>query len=122
MATLPLFQDVLVLAVGQEFTVIPGAKKDKEEKEEKTLANTITLALSPQETNLIAYVQEQGRIRLVLRSPGDTQIQPPIPGGWQTLFRTLFPRAYEPQPKADTAPGRKVEIIRGTQEREEQAY
>lgn len=110
MTTMPLFQDVLVLAVGQEFTSLPGAKK--EEKEASALV--ITLALSAQEANLVAFVQEQGKIRLILRSPGDTQVQPVAPASWDTLFRTVMPQAFT-QPQEDAKPQKKVEIYRGLQ-------
>jgi len=110
MTTMPLFQDVLVLAVGQEFTSIPGTKK-----EEKTAATTvITLALSAQEANLIAFAQEQGRIRLILRSPGDTQVQPVAPASWDILFRTIMPQAFtQPAQQEAPKPQKKVEIYRG---------
>lgn len=110
MTTMPLFQDVLVLAVGQEFTSIPGAKKE----EKAVSAVIITLALSAQEANLIAFVQEQGKIRLILRSPGDTQVQPVAPASWDTLFRTVMPEAFT-QPQEDTKSQKKVEIYRGLQ-------
>lgn len=112
LSTMPLFQDVLVLAVGQEFTAaIPGATGEK--KGEKTLSPVITLALVPQEANLIAFVQEQGKIRLVLRSPEDTQVQPPVPASWDTLFRTVMPQAFQEQPKEAPKPKKTVEIYRG---------
>jgi len=111
MTTMPLFQDVLVLAIGQEFTSIPGAKK-----EEKAVSAVITLALSVQEANLVAFVQEQGRIRLILRSPGDTQVQPVAPASWDTLFRTIMPQAFtQPAQQEAPKPQKKVEIYRGSQ-------
>lgn len=114
MTTMPLFQDVLVLAVGQEITGSVAVKKE----EAKALSTAITFALSPQEANLIAFVQEQGKVRLVLRSPGDTQVQPPAPANWDTLFRTVMPQAFKeqaPQLKEPPKPQKKVEIYRGLQ-------
>jgi pilus assembly protein CpaB len=111
MTTMPLFQDVLVLAVGQEFTSIPGTKK-----EEKAVSAVITLALSVQEANLTAFVQEQGRIRLILRSPGDTQVQSVAPASWDTLFRTIMPQEFtQPAQQETPNPQKKVEIYRGLQ-------
>ncbi|TAM37613.1 Flp pilus assembly protein CpaB [bacterium] len=111
LATMPLFQDVLVLAVGQEFMNVSTPRK-----EERTVSASpvITFALSPQEANLIVFVQEQGKIRLVLRSPGDTQVQPVVPASWDTLFRTVMPQAF-PQDKAaaPVKPKKTVEIFRG---------
>jgi pilus assembly protein CpaB len=118
MTTMPLFQDVLVLAVGQEFTVIPGS-----DKKERALSPVITLALSPQEANLVAFAQEQGKIRLILRSPEDTQTQPPVPATWETLLRTVMPQAFIEQPKEKEKaqkeivlpPKKKIEVYHGTQ-------
>jgi len=109
-----LFQNVLVLAVGQDFTTIPGAKK-----EERAVSPIITFALSPQEANLITFIQEQGgRIRLILRSPQDTQVQPAAPASWDMVLKTVMPQAFQEQPqRPETAkpPQKQVEIIRGLQ-------
>lgn len=86
--TVSLFQNVLVLAVGQETTALPklaGSQK----KEDKKEASLITLALSPHETNLIAFVQEQGKIRLVLRSLNDSEIETTQRATWDALFKYI---------------------------------
>lgn len=118
-ATLPLFQNVLVLAVGQN-TGAPtraasGGRYGKEEKQE--VSPLITLALSPQEANFITFVQEQGKIRLVLRSPADSKVEPVQVANWQTLFQYLRPETAdeseaEPQ-QAVSSPEGFVEIYRG---------
>lgn len=111
MTTLPLFQDVLVIAVGQDFSTGGG-------KREGPSSPAITFALTPQEANIIAFVQEQGRIRLILRSPEDTQTQPVTPASWDTVLRTVMPQAFVEQPKDQQRlppPTKKVEIYRGTQ-------
>ena len=112
LATMPLFQDVLVLAVGQEFMSAQGARKDEKAG---SVSPAITFALSPQEANLIVFVQEQGKIRLVLRSPGDTQTQQVAPASWDTLFRLVMPQAYQQQekPVVPVKPKKTVEIYRG---------
>jgi len=111
MTYLPLFQNVLVLAVGQDFANTLASQK------QVTSSPIITFALSPQEANLIAFVQEQGKIRLILRSPQDAQIQPATPATWDTLLKTVMPQAFqESQPqKTEQRSGsrRQVEIIRG---------
>lgn len=112
MTTMPLFQDVLVLAVGQDFSTVSGVKR------EGPVSPAITFALTPQEANIIAFVQEQGKIRLILRSPEDTQIQPAMPASWDTVLRTVMPQAFIEQPKEQQRlppPVKKVEIYRGTQ-------
>jgi pilus assembly protein CpaB len=115
LTTMPLFQDVLVLAVGQEFTSSVAAARAK--KEEKAASSVITFALAPQEANFIIFVQEQGKIRLLLRSPGDAQLQPAAPASWDTLFRAIMPQAFQEPIKHTEAPvpQKKVEIYRGLQ-------
>ncbi len=110
LTTMSLFQDVLVLAVGQEYTPVPGG-----EKGERKLSPIITLALLPQEASLVAFVQEQGRIRLVLRSPEDTAIQNVTPASWDALFRLVMPQMFVEKPAEVPKPQKKVEIYRGLQ-------
>jgi pilus assembly protein CpaB len=113
---IPLFQNVLVLAVGQD-TGAPGEGKSKKE-EKKEASPLITLALNPQEANIIAFVQEQGKIRLSLRSPGDSQIQPIQPASWDTVMQYAMPnmvRQEMPQEIKKTEPQAEgyVEVYRG---------
>ncbi len=118
-AVVPLFQNTLILAVGQETAALPQAGEGRAKKEEKRGGDSITLALSPQEANLLAFVQEQGKIRLSLRSPSDAKIEPVQPASWDSLFQYLVPReAGEPKAKQETKPaepepGTYVEIYRG---------
>lgn len=92
-AVIPLFQNVLVLAIGQELGGAPreegGGRYKKEEAQQPS--TLITLALTPQEAGLIAFVQEQGKIRLTLRSPTDAKIEPVQPASWETLFQYIMP-------------------------------
>ena len=110
--TMPLFQNVLVLAVGQEFTTLPAGEADQ--KGTRTVSfPVITLALSPQEANLIAFAQEQGKIRFVLRSPGDTQVQPTAPATWEALYRAVLPGMFKEESMQPSRPEKNVEIYRG---------
>ncbi len=105
----PLFQNILVLAKGQELT------KDKGDKKVGAGDNTITLALTPQEASLIAFVQEQGKIRLILRSPQDSSVQSVPMANWEALLEYLMPEQYKTA-KEETGgegPKGKVEIYRG---------
>jgi len=117
LATIPLFQNVLILAVGQDLGGMArgqggGSRYKKEETREA--APLITLALIPQEANIIAFVQEQGRIRLLLRSPADSQTQAIMPASWDTLLQYIMPK--EPLTKQEeTKPRKVVEIYRGLQ-------
>lgn len=117
LATIPLFQNVLILAVGQDLGGMArgeggGSRYKKEETREA--APLITLALIPQEANIIAFVQEQGKIRLILRSPADSQTQAIMPASWDTLLQYIMPK--EPLTKQEeTKPRKVVEIYRGLQ-------
>ncbi|MCM8797065.1 MAG: Flp pilus assembly protein CpaB [Candidatus Omnitrophica bacterium] len=85
----PLFQNVLVLAVGKNIGGSAEASSRYTAPEESPL---ITLALTPHEANLIAFVQEQGKIRLVLRSHADAEIQQQQIASWETLFQYITPK------------------------------
>lgn len=103
-AILPLFQNVQVLAVGQEVGAPSPLNLKKDEK--LPASSSITLALGPEEANIISFVQEQGKIRLMLRSPTDAKTQETHPIGWDAVFQYLVPSEEKPQ-------GQTVEIYRG---------
>lgn len=121
-ATVPLFQNVLVLAVGSQLSASVQdeaglRRKPAESPAPKDSAPLITLSLSPEEANILAFVQEQGKIRLILRSPGDATTQAVQPATWETVLKYLFPnieleakKEKEQEPKEDIP---QVEIIRG---------
>ena len=118
--TVPLFQNVLVLAVGQELGTgpAPSSSRYAKEGEKREGAPIITLALSPQEANLIAFVQEQGKIRFIMRSPADSQVQSIPPASWDALLQYIAPKAAIKNPneqQEQSGPTRKVEIYRGLQ-------
>jgi len=115
-AVMPLFQNVLVLAVGQQIGTLfeEKARYKKEEERKSEPSSLITLALSPQEANLIAFVHEQGKIRLILRSPADSKVEPIQPVSWDTLFQYLMPKeAVKPELKKEPESVSYVEIYRG---------
>ena len=118
-ASVPLFQNVLVLAVGQEMGTVSQAEaggrygKGEQKREPYSL---ITLALNPEEANLVAFVQEQGKFRMILRSPADSQTQPLRPASWETLFQYVMPKEIEqakPETEEFIEPTGYVEIYRG---------
>lgn len=119
LAVIPLFQDVLVLAVGQETGTVPEVKEDakaryaKKTEKEPEISQFITVALAPQEANLVAFVQDQGKIRLILRSPADSKVEAIPPASWDTLFQYVMPK--QPEPKIEEPKGPVVEIYRGSQ-------
>ena len=122
LAVIPLFQNILVLAVGRNTGVVRSSSSRYAEKEVAPVAGSglITLALGPQETNLIAFVQEQGKMRLTMRSPADAKVEPMAPAGWDTLFQYIMPqRQMASGDESDSAPApvvdttEYVEVFRG---------
>lgn len=116
-ATVPLFQNVQVLAVGAQLGRTQEAelssRRRREEPESREAAPLITLALSPEETNLLAFVQEQGKIRLVLRSPADAKIEAAQPANWETLLKYLYPNIDLHSVKEVQQEPPQVEVVRG---------
>jgi len=118
-----LFQNVLVLAIGQDLSSISqetsasGSRYKKEER--KVDSSMITLALNPKEANLLGFVQDQGRIRLALRSPADAQIEQIQAASWDSLFQYLMPpevveaQAQQAAATKEAKPESYVEIYRG---------
>jgi pilus assembly protein CpaB len=129
--SLTIVQDVPVLAIAQD------DKKDKEDKSAK-IATSATLLVSPPQAEAISLASEKGRIRLVLRAPGDHVIRmvvappahkaeapkpapvqkapppPPPPPPQVTYFapRQAAPAPQPPAPKSHPAPAG-IEVIRG---------
>jgi pilus assembly protein CpaB len=99
--TLPLFQNVSVLLVGNSV---------KKSSTDAPTGNTITLALTPQEAALVEFVSEQGKIRAVMRSNGDMAEAPVQVADWNSLFEYLYPDQKGRLTKKPT-----VEIYRGLQ-------
>lgn len=89
LVALPLFQDVLVLAVGDQTADEGGRYSKRAEKQEGS--PLITLALGAQEANIIAFVHEQSKIRLTLRSPADSKIEKVAPANWDTVLQYAMP-------------------------------
>jgi len=61
----PMFEDIEVLAVD---TAITGTFNSS-----KGVPSTLTLALDPEQANVLTYAMEIGQIRVLLRSPNDNQ-------------------------------------------------
>jgi len=113
---IPLFQGVEVLAVDIEF-VTTRSEEDTGARAQRRPAGaeTVTLALRPQEAILLSFVQEQGKIKLVLRSTEDIKTEFVKPADWDTLFRYLSPsggRVEQPQ-EIEEGPTAMVEVYRG---------
>ena len=111
---MPMFQKVLVLAVGQD--IAGGISASAGEEKKRDANQLITLALTPREANFVEFVQEQGKIRLMLRSPSDSSIEPAQLANWDTLLSYVLPQQSsddqgERNRKATAVPT--VEIYRG---------
>ncbi len=108
LVTMTLFQNIGVLAVGSEMVGRPSAKA-----QETTRDYTVTLALTPQQTAVVLYAREQGRVQLSLRSKSEKvdEVKMP-PADLNTVMEAVLgPGAIPPAPQA--RPQRTVEVIRG---------
>lgn len=88
-----------------------------------------TFALTPEESAILTYARTQGTLRLVLRHPLDTTIEPvpPVEANvlWQYILNTLGqplmqPQKQEQQPQQQSLPEAPptLEIYKGTQREE----
>lgn len=109
--TVTLLQRVAVLAAGARFS---------EQGEGANEANTLTLALTPQETELVLFAREQGKLQLSLRPRVDSEILADLkPMSIDALVAAILgPQlAQAPPPPPPTEPEKKavrqVEIFRG---------
>lgn len=114
--SIPLFQDVLILAIGEDYWLgevkseslmkkLFGLTKELEKKSKTDTRNPlVTLALDPEETSVISYVQEHGKLRLVLRSPSDKTKQTTAPITMENFNKFLMARGIIPVPVAPEEP------------------
>ena len=110
---LTLFQNILVLAVGQQ--MIPTAEAEKVGKRTATPSkeSTITFALTPQEVQILTVAMEHGKIQLTLRPPMESEKALPsadLSNLPSTIdLNTLF-QFYIRRPRVEIP---SVEVIRG---------
>jgi len=104
-------QNVKVLAVGTE--VIDSQILRKEQATRGGASGSVTLALTPQEAILLSFVQEHGKIKLVMRSFEDMGTESIKPVDWDSLLQYLYPpiATKEGSPSLGNLPT--VEIYRG---------
>lgn len=74
--TFALIQAAPVLAVGKSFSAQPGAEERGPLAFPQT--NTVTLAASPYQAQQLTHLENIGRIKLTLRTPGD-KVRQPLP-------------------------------------------
>jgi len=118
---IPVLQNVLVLAVGQEIGTLKEKSQARQGSSQGGASPLITLALGPGEASLLTFLQEQSKIRLVLRSPADSKTESVQPMSWDALFQYLMPRiggsfgqeASAVQASHKEEPKNYIEIYRG---------
>jgi pilus assembly protein CpaB len=102
-----LFQDLKVLGTGQKLVNLPEDKPQ--------IVPTVTLAVTPQQGEDLAWAAQRGRISLVLRGQGDQQPVETQGADASRLFgkpRKAIPQA-PPAAATVSPPARTVEMIRG---------
>ncbi len=109
--TIALFQDVTVLAIDQRKIGQPEGPPDEHSGGRRDF--NVTVALTPQETSVLAYAREHGRVELSLRSERDKDRQ-------VALNPVSLPRLMEAvlgaQPPSEKAPSEHtVEVYKGTE-------
>ena len=113
-ATITLFQDVPVLAVGSELGQPEGAKRgERGERQSPAMLGgsqfTVTLAMSPQDTSFLLFAREQGKIQLTLRPKQEAGTAPVPPANIQTLLESQLGIKAAPPPGVM----RQVEVYKG---------
>ena len=105
--TLMLIQNASILAVGDQ--MVGSRQGDTRENNQNY---TVTLALSPEETSLLLYAREQGRIQLSLRSRTDAgqQVSVPITNGRMLIDSIIGKNTTGEEPPK---PQRSVEVFKG---------
>ena len=106
LVTVTLFQNVPVLAVGDQLV----GSKPKEAGE--TRDHTLTLALDPQETSLLLYARREGVIQLSLRPQEDSETVADVkPTDMTIAVKSILGQRVGGQPSK-----RVVEVIRGLEQ------
>jgi pilus assembly protein CpaB len=80
--TLPLLQNLLVLAVGGDVGMAYEAPvvDEKEERRPSSLKlSTVTVAVTPRQAEVLTFAQDQGLVTLALRHPDDVTIVEALP-------------------------------------------
>jgi pilus assembly protein CpaB len=101
--TIPLLQNVIVLAVGQD----TGAFSEEASRRPAagTPANQVTLSVTVAQAQLVAFATDRGRLSLVLRNPDDIAMLEDLP---QTTVENILEAERRTRPErggADAAEG-----------------
>lgn len=108
--TVTLLQHVLVLAVGQEVIDQPPSRAKTSGTTDGPA--TVTVALSPQEIELVLFAREQGKLQLSLRPRADKELVQLQPFTMNSLVAMINPGGV-PQQEPEKPPQKEVEVYRG---------
>ncbi len=110
--TIPFLQGIEVLAVGTDYLSRTGFSEGSPDKSTTAVTpGTVTLALTLQETLLLSYVQDHGKIKLVMHAKDDKQGVIASPVNEEFLLRYLHPEFMEDW--RPTVPASTIEVYRG---------
>lgn len=112
LVSVTLFQNILILGIEG------GAPPERGKTASAPTDLMITLALSPKEIALLTYAIDQGKLRLVLRPPLETSVEPVPPVEVNTLWQYVFSNLGQEflSPKED-----KSLIIKQQQDKKQEA-
>ncbi|HVM32208.1 MAG TPA: Flp pilus assembly protein CpaB [bacterium] len=106
--TATVLQDVQVLATGSQTNPIPAAPNGAAPSAGTAGAyQTVTLAVTPQQAEMLAFLEERHPLRLILRPPGDEEtlsLPPQSDSDWLAKIGSF-----------SRQPGKSLEVIRGAQ-------
>jgi len=111
--TLPLFQNVLVLAVDREMKKVFLPEDKKQGRRERREISTITLALSPEEAENLVFAEEKGKIRLMLRGVKDNKESPLGVVNFSTLLQNFSPILPLKVEEKERERKKEIEVFRG---------
>lgn len=110
--TLPLLQNLLVLAVGGDVGMAYEAPVDDEDdrRPAQLKLSTVTVAVTPRQAEMLTLAQDQGLVSLALRHPDDVTIVEALPEATRhdlmsPARREEVQRRKPPAPRAPVTPG-----------------
>jgi len=110
----PISQNIQVLAVGSEFVAPPNMPQSKKKSSASSSGGgTVTLALTPQEAILLSFIQENGKIKLALRSSDDTKKENIKTADWDSLLKYLYPPSPVVISQQEGEPVQTIEVYHG---------
>jgi pilus assembly protein CpaB len=119
--TLPLLQNVLVLAAGRDLggevqAAQPGGPQGNNGGQARTDVTMVTLSVTLEEAALLVFAQDRGRLSLVMRNPDDINVVERLS---ETSMSNLINRDPQQQqrirtPTAPSAAPQRIENISGS--------